>query len=425
MSVFTYNSVTLPYCYTTQLSQEAVGDESDTDFTYTKFTIGLEAIISASYLAVIYQSLVQNGVPVTSNPADIMNVVRSLLLQRRKPLSFKVNGVEQIPQIVSGNKGAVDARNGPIPRECRILQLNSTTFIISYRIEAHYWENFTIGNGSPVVRANNAGNPVISNRWEEQVSIDNCNRTTRTRRGKYVIRSDNVQGFLADQIRSGMAVLGIPSGFLRKQANYTIDPTGLGIQYEIVDEEQFKMPPRPAFEADGRYVETVSNMTYRTGMVMVHLKADNRTNQVDIAKTAIIVGCQRLRNGGAIGPGVGTKISMILEASIDIPMYRNEATFKCVVLFSPTDVGFNNIKAFTQVSTLTPQSDLVSYTPAYLDRGSASFLLQAANYYDPSIPSNALAPGVKQPINQNSLTTSSKYQLIAGVGVGAAGQKGG
>ena len=75
------------------------------------------------------------------------------------------------------------------------------------------------------------------------------------RSGKIVIRSDNVEGKIADQVRTQLAVIAIPAGYLRKSSKYTVSPDGLGLHYDIVDHEVFKKPPVPAYKSSGSYKE--------------------------------------------------------------------------------------------------------------------------------------------------------------------------
>jgi hypothetical protein len=81
------------------------------------------------------------------------------------------------------------------------------------------------------------------------VQIDKFMASTRTRSGTFIIRSDNAERITADQIRTQMAVLGVPNGFQRESATYTQSTDGLSIKYDIVDKEYFKAPPQDAFEA--------------------------------------------------------------------------------------------------------------------------------------------------------------------------------
>ncbi len=205
MSLLTYNSVTLPYPITTRFSQDAVYDESNTDRTLTKIDITVQSIITQDYLPIVCPDL-PRFVPLGTNAAGIMSVIRSQLLQSRKDLSFTFNGVQLLPQ-KAGVTGTVDAKNGPIPQSCHVTELNNNTFLITFHIIAHYIENNLIGIHS---LTNQDGNAVMTNRWEESVEINNLNMTVRTRAGSFSIRSDNDFGFTADRFRSQMAIVGIP-----------------------------------------------------------------------------------------------------------------------------------------------------------------------------------------------------------------------
>src|SRR6185312_14656936 len=107
MSLFTYNSVSMPLPYVTQYEQKTLYDpESQTDLFITQFTIKFQCVLNVAYLSV----KVNDDAPLT-NPAAIMNSVRTLLLRPRRSLSYKVNGQELIPQHSLETPGTVDSSN--------------------------------------------------------------------------------------------------------------------------------------------------------------------------------------------------------------------------------------------------------------------------------------------------------------------------
>lgn len=128
MSVLSYNGVYLPYSFTTGFRQEAVYDDmSGTDWILTRFDIQIQCVVNADYATQLAPELV--GIQ-TRSAADVMNIIRSRLLKPRKRLSFKFNGVELIPQPQEGigSPGDVDARNGPQPQSCILIELTNTAF---------------------------------------------------------------------------------------------------------------------------------------------------------------------------------------------------------------------------------------------------------------------------------------------------------
>jgi hypothetical protein len=252
MASLIYNSVTLPYVDTVNFNEVARSDESNTDWYLTEFDIQVQSIISPAYLSVLAAD-VFGSFSNSSNPwktADLLDILRARLLERRRPFSFIVNGVNAIPQPPVGNRGSVDIDNGPIPQSCNIIALPAGSFLIQYSIKASYWENNLKSSGVPHV-TNINGNPILYNRWSESQTIDNCNYSTFSREGKFVIRSDNSDGQGPDFYRNKTSFLGIPDGCVRVSSYYKLDPNGLAMDYAITDKEVYRKPPDPASEARG------------------------------------------------------------------------------------------------------------------------------------------------------------------------------
>jgi hypothetical protein len=465
MSILTYNGVILPYANCTQFSQEAVDDEeSHTDWYCTKFDITVQSVIHYDYLATLCAgnsnlvALLSVSPPPTV--ADLMKAVRVELLRRRRTLSFTFNGVQLIAQPQSGLPGSVDAKNGPMPQSCTVTALTNTSFIVTYRVVAHYWENNTLDttNTPPAAgrNTNNPGNAVLFNRWTERVEMDSRMYSRRSRQGKYAIRSDNSQGLTADQLRNSFATVGVSNGFLRDSSNYTLTPDGLAIQYNVVDREVFKMPPAPAYEAEGEYTEFYNRGgAIRFGEVRVKLKGAVFTPQADLLTACVNVAVNKILLG-QIGATVRTQgalrsatdaVSVLEKGSIRVSLYDNEVEVRITVMFAPTGVqagtlssptvgwspgvtqqapdqntgtaapiisplqrfqGIAGVRAGALVYTPGSDNNTQRTPPAYLPYGSAGILLQAAAYYDPSLTSNSLNPNT--------------WQMAAGILPGQAGQ---
>lgn len=422
MSVIVYNGVQLPYGHTTRFEQNAVYDPSDTDRILTKFDIGVNCLISSAYASQLNPAL---GA-LTQNPANFMAWLRTRLLAQRQALSVTVNGVQLIPQPQLGKTGTVDAKNGPQPQKCDIIALNDTLFLVDYRITAHYWENYSASpTSTPIVNSNATSSNVLYNRWRESITIDDRNFTKRLRQGRFQIRSDNANGFVPDQLRTQMAVIGVPAGFLRTRNEYTVTEDGLGMDYIQEDVEYFKRPPQGAFRAEGNYrVQTAVNNTALTTCSVrlfgdaslvggVADVSDGRAwNQLSLANKAVAIVMAKL---------AFLEFSRIQSATLDINMYDNEVAFTCTTFTSlnqrilravgtGTGPGTGGLAFFYDIlshpsSCRTPSSD-TNYAvnifdeagnviervapsqdppPVYLARGTAGLLLEAAAYYDPSL----------------------------------------
>lgn len=459
MAQMIYNGVTLPAVNIMRFEQRALEDDSHTDWYCTEFDFTVNSIINSSYIRVT------SGGSVLTNPADIMTTLRSLLLARRKPLSLKFNGVELIPKAPLGNRGTVDAQNGPKPVTCQLIQLTDTTFLMNYHMRASYWENNTVAPGA--TRINRRSSPVLYNRWSETVDIDGLNLTRRTRQGKFVIRSDNSQGFIADEVRTQMAVVSIPPNFLRESASYTVDPSGLAMQYRVTDQEVYKMPPSPAFKAEGEYTETAPGYggPRRHGRVRVKLYGDRSANsQARLAEAALTIAMSKLRQNISVS---NFPELIFTDASMRLGMYENwvEVSLACeyaidkkavrpafatggaqssrVAAFFGNgliNIPFERLPGIGAGLTYTPLTDdafAKGYTPGYLERGSAGLLIQAAAYFDPSITldKNILVPqttgegsAISTPTRTDLtlipvLNTVGGSQMNFGLQPGQAGQK--
>lgn len=477
MSVLRYNGITLPYSITTSFSQEDVYDDlSGTDWMCSKYDITVQCHIDLAYISSIAPKYAGFAGP--DNSAEIMKIIRKDLMQPRRHLSFLFNGRELIPADTAPaanstvGAGTVDVMNGPKPQSCTYNRLNNVHYILNYHIIAHYWENLT--DGSILGQTTNQpGHVALYNRWTETVEIDDMMSTTRIRDGKYVIRSDNHKGYTADEIRSDLAVVGCPTGFIRKSAKYTISPDGLGLSYYIVDKEQFKKFPPYAYDASGTYTETATKMSAkRHGEINLRLKgAPNKaiSPQNELIRIGMLIINRKLRSRG-YDKDTGNGFAEIEQ--IKVNMYENEVDFYWRVMIPvsnerangafanneqrqqfistltalgpggaiaggllmignggtisqetyPVDTTLPKTAAFTGDMCTTPLSDDTpnSAPPRYLDRGSYGYILQAAKYWDPDIPDTVLAPdNIIDPTDK--VTSIDNVQHNHGVKVGRAG----
>lgn len=382
MSLISYNGVTLPYPHLTRFDQEALWEDSATDFYLSRFNISCQCVINANYLPLLAPTLVKaDGSLVTTNPADIQNVIYQKLMTPRSTLSITMNGVDLIPTSLGG--GTPDAKSGPQPQRCVFTTLTNTSFIMTWDCIAHYWVNNKQANANSATVTNQVGNQALYNRWTEVQEIDNCNYSTYTRSGKFMIRSDNPEGNIADELRNQMAIVGVRPSFLRKSSRYGVDKSGLAIEYTVVDKEVFKKPPTPAFEAKGRYTETIGADfgAKHHLLATVKLKGDNNTDQMSLIEAAIKVVSAKL----ALRLG-GGGITLVEQAILNFELYDNEVEFTAGGWLACDVKRKNGITGFLRgpQNTKTPFSE-PTYQPGYLSRGTSNILLHAAAYYDPSL----------------------------------------
>lgn len=400
MSVFSYNTITLPYVYVSDVKQEPVYDDfSQTDWYCTKIDIQLQSVINLDYIELIDPTLVNQ--PLIKNAADIMNKIRVKLMQPRRQLTLSFNGTNLIPPDNS-LPGTVDVMNGPQPQSCNIVQLTNTTFLIQYHIITYRWEE----TSDAAIISNN----VLYNRWTETVDIDACNFTKWTRSGKYKIRTDNVNGAIADTMRDQMALVGILQGCLRESSQYTVTPDGLAIQYKVVDKEYYKPPPFPAYEASGTYKESSPRGdAKRFAECRVHLKGSKTTDQAKLVRVAMaIVGSKLAINGAPLTTSAKNSRAIMEQTTVEVDMFKNEVEVYMRVMFKNSRRRVLGIPGIRKTTCFTPFVDGVNVIlPVYTQRGTVNRLLQAAAYYDPSF--------------RNNIMDTNTGQMTMGLEVGQAG----
>lgn len=394
MSVFSYNGINLPYPITTSFTNDVVYEESNTDWFCTRYDITVQCTIYAEYLSTIAADLAAANVNGKfSSPAAIIATIRNRLMKPRQRLSMKFDGAELIPEAQTGNTGTVDARNGPQPQSCTYLNMTNTSWLMTFRIIAHYWEN----NGASATNLiggtknkNLPGDTVLYNRWSETVSMDASMYTTRSRTGKYMIRSDNVSGVMADAMRKQMAVLRVPDRCVRMKSSYTQSEDGLSISYNFEDKEVFNMPPAPAFEATGSYTEVYPKPggVERLGMVKVRLRAPRNVAQIRVMQAAVIIAVRAIvdnnQGRGTTGVDVASPIirdfGTVQNITLIRDLFDNVVEVQVTSLLRPLETS--PLAFFDQMfRPPTNNNRRIPYDPL----GTLGYLMQAAAYYDPSI----------------------------------------
>ena len=403
MSKVSYNGINLPYPLHSEFRMESLYDESGTDRTYLKIAATVQCLISIDMRETIGISI-SDGI----NVVGMMKAMRNKLNQQRRTLAIEVGGRDLVPVPQAGAAGTVDAKNGPQVKSCIINQFTDQSFLVTFSVEAHYWENYS-NDRAAELGVNRAGNVVISNRWTDSQSIDQCRFSTRTREGKVTIRSDNISGDRVDEVRNDFAVFGLTPGFVRKSANYRVHPDGLSMTYTLVDEEQYLMPTAPAYEASGTYSEsTTNNGAVRWGECTVRLKGTKTTPKIDLLSTALVVMMRKLAQANSyiktFREGVDPKFveaglrepprtyrfyrpfTLLSSSMIRTALYENSVEVTARFMMSP-----NAKRRIFGVPTIDlnplvmPPAGDSPEPPQFGSRGTAGLVLRAAAYYDPSL----------------------------------------
>lgn len=403
MSVLSYNGITLPYANSTDFRQEAVYDpRGHTDRILMKIVLTVQSMVNVNYLADLAPGLLdKNKNPTTNNPADIIDFIRTSLLKPRQSLSYSFDGRELIPVRVQGNKGNIDAKNGPKPLALHCQQLTNTTFLITYAIEAHYWENNQFKDGQ--VSANLSSNIVLYNRWRETVEIDVDLMSTYTREGSYAIRSDNNQGKTANAVLTQMIPGAVREGFIRKQETFTLSDDGLTMDYKIVEEEKFRMPPEFATQAHGWYkLHLQSFGCFATYEVYCDLKGPKINFQ-----------SSRVANPKAAAQANKSPQDLLIQAAI----------YECMARFNLNGVFIlpQKIDDYKDAKT-TPPNAVISQMDITADMYDNHVQVHIIAIQQKDIPNNFgidtarlgnATTGSKRPINPINLRGSARLQLQA------------
>lgn len=381
MSIVSYNGVTLPYpLHSSFLVENMYDDVGHVDHYLTKFEVAVQCVINANYLPAMVDVPAGTGLPA------IFMTIQQKLSEPRKQLQIKVGptSTSVIPEKLQGNVGTVDAYNGPQPPRCIITKLTEITFLLTWTCTGYY-----AINTEPGQLANKKTNHVLYNRWTDSQTINDCNFSTRRRNGKYFLRSDNPDGFTADDVRAQFAVTGVPPGFRRTGSEYTVSPDGCHLSYQHTDMEVFRQPPSPAFKGVGDYVESTTHLgAMRFGEVSLTLHGSKGTDQGELVQTALSVAATKLKIAGALQNAQGS-FTVLDHSSIKVSFYdENVVGVRMRCQMGPNQrKKINGIATldFAQITSVPKGSEPQVRPPLYTDRGSAALFLQAAAYWDKTL----------------------------------------
>lgn len=328
----------------TQFSEKLIMSSDGVDPLYTEVTISVSSVWHPN--ATTTQDANQNNMPA----AAAIAVLRRTLMEPRKQLIFTVdrhylngndsNIIVQSPQgePPGGGPYPCDAKNGPIPISCDIINLfGEQTAIVNFSIVTWIAES-TSAHG------------VISNRWTMSSDFDESYYTQRTIVGEAIFRTDilrqisgNNAGNLALQNPSGLnnimpdrwrAILipKVPIGFQRVSQNVTQDSSGTKLNYKVVDMEQpLVFTNKRITRVSGSYTDTYGTSPTATRRGAAHagrealrhmMEAAGRGGQsedapgLSAAAGALFAGIERTMSVAEYADSVLPKRSMTLEISV-------------------------------------------------------------------------------------------------------------
>jgi len=237
MAEVQYNGVILSNCRTVDFRQEPVfsGDGSG-DYLYTKYTVSVDSVFNSETHPGLDFDLVN------ASATSVMQAVKQQLATPRASFVYAINGEDLLVSPPAGARTStqagktVDANLGPVT-SVHVKSLSENTFIVCLTVTT--WICDCSG-----------GSAIISNRWTSDFEIDEEQYVRIVVQGKVVTRADlNVN---PDTLR-GVLAPSIFYGFVRKSAHYTIHENGLSLDYRYEDQEVYRVPPQPAYTAEGDF----------------------------------------------------------------------------------------------------------------------------------------------------------------------------
>lgn len=254
-----YNGVSLGFIRTLSINQEAVREDSDSDYIYTKITIKVSSLLNRDIL--IGGINPNPAAPFNSlTPAQQVKKIRAALMSDCGKLRFGIDTDEIFTSPMDGFKE--DDKHGPKPLYCNVTRIDgASTMHIEFGVETFIYDQACVGKTA-----------YVSNRWSEAHHVNEHGMTKRTIKGKAIYRGswiDDKKGDLTgnkgeintpDTWRGSLIPPNaiIPDGFKRMSFEVTVPQDGLGLEYTIVDEEQYTYPPDSMTKFEAEYTATTS-----------------------------------------------------------------------------------------------------------------------------------------------------------------------
>jgi hypothetical protein len=267
-----YNGVLINQCKTLAFSQESVRDDANNQM-FHKHRIEVEGIVTAQSLGANPElGFVGTFGTGAADPVHALALVKLALGQDRKPLWYGISGrtlLEVLPAHIP------DADNGPTVEHVDVVHLSPMTFRVHFAV--------AFANQD----CNATTTSVLSNTWACTDNVDDQWRVTRSWRGRIRMR----MAVNNPHVFRGLVVPPILTGWRRQSMNFTGEPNGLELTYEIVDVELIgNPPPIPGLKMQFRHSEELSlDLIQSTSTVHVRLDANRDANKQQMIAAAIAI----------------------------------------------------------------------------------------------------------------------------------------
>jgi hypothetical protein len=287
MATLTYNGTTISDIQTKSVAYRDIMDEaSGQDYVATEITIEVGGFVFAAG---------------SKSAARSFAEIQHALEVPRKRLLFETSDV-----LVEADADT-DVKNGPFPKLVGINRIDDLAAIyVSFQVVTYRFECPNNPDNRPAI---------VSNRWTEEEQRDKNYTGKRTRTG-YVEILGGDSGVDLNQLK--FAVLPAPpkGSWVRDKVVFRVDPSGLKLSYTVEESEVVQLPPYPAVEADGEYVEMRPNPgVLRYGTASIRLRGtyqESSTRRLVITAVALVT--RRLILAGAkpdkLSKGYGIETSI-------------------------------------------------------------------------------------------------------------------
>src|SRR5580765_1004339 len=204
--IYKYNDVVMQMTKTNNVQFDAVFNDDRTTYLYTHYIIDIQSIVNPQTMAYVGGPGIGAPVEVAGTfPAQTVKAIRHALLQPRFQLSiFDELGNELL--VTPKNGDLSDAKTGPLPISCSVTNVaGARTLMINWKCEGWIYE---CPFDAP---------PILSNRWSDQMTINEYQLATRVFTGHTVFNKGLIDsvGLQPDNFRNEIFP-GVTPGFQRK-----------------------------------------------------------------------------------------------------------------------------------------------------------------------------------------------------------------
>jgi hypothetical protein len=262
MSLAKYNGITISDVLIESVDQETIFDnEGGVDPIYLLVRVTFNGVVRPGYEG----DLSQLGVHYAGPLATELKRLQRRLNQPRRNFELQVGGLSYLsvspamrePKIKNPiTAETTDVNNGPRTkvRINKVISGHSVHITMQVECAIVTCDSASASTPSSIDKEGVGNLPYTNLRFWMADDVDQHWYTTRTFHGRLRIGSKLTSPLLL----RGFVIPLLQSGFLRQAQSYREDPSGLELEFTIVDQEVFSIPPSSAITWTGRH-EIMSN----------------------------------------------------------------------------------------------------------------------------------------------------------------------